>query len=192
MIYLIRHAQSKANVNLRCTSHANIELTEQGKLQSEQLAIKLPHADRIFISSFTRTLQTAKPLAVRDQLNPEVFDIHEFSYLSDFKCQNTTLEERKPFVDAYWTLADPYYKDAEDAESFAEFYQRVENFSGLLNDLKYLYQVKKLMIFSHGQFLTLLKLIAFEHQELSKNLMNEFRKRTIDNPIQNTDFFIYA
>jgi alpha-ribazole phosphatase len=35
-------------------------------------------------------------------------------------------------------------------------------------------------------------LIAFEHQELSKNLMNEFRKRTIDNPIQNTDFFIYA
>ncbi|MCU4413938.1 histidine phosphatase family protein [Acinetobacter sp. WU_MDCI_Axc73] len=192
MIYLIRHAQSVANVNGRSVSHASIELTEQGMLQAEQLAQQLPQAHRIFISPFLRTLQTARPLLLRDHLQPEVFEIQEFSYLSDAKCQNTTLEERKPFVDAYWAQANPNYRDAEDAESFVDFYQRVIDFTMELNRLRDRYQNQNLMVFSHGQFLTLFKLIAFEHRALSRDLMNEFRSRMLFEPVKNAEFFIYS
>lgn len=192
MIYLIRHAQSMANVNKRCTSHASITLTEHGIVQAEQLAQQLPQAHRVFISPFLRTFQTAKPLLLRDHLKPEVFQIQEFSYLSDAKCQNTTLEERKPFVDKYWAYSNPDYQDAEDAESFTEFYQRVMSFSKILNGLKDIYQTQNLMVFSHGQFLTLLKLIVFQHRALSRDLMREFRDRMLHDPIKNAEFFIYS
>lgn len=192
MIYLIRHAQSLANVNARCTSHASIALTEHGILQAEQLTQQLPLADRVFISPFLRTFQTAKPLLLRDHLQPEVVEIQEFSYLSDAKCHNTTIEERKPFVDRYWAQANPDYKDAEDAESFKEFYHRVMDFAHILHCLKDDYQTQNLMVFSHGQFLTLFKLIAFEHQALSIGLMHKFRERMLHDPVKNTEFFIYS
>ncbi|MCU4483089.1 histidine phosphatase family protein [Acinetobacter ursingii] len=192
MIYLIRHAQSIANINGRAASHASIDLTDYGHQQAESLAKQLPIADRIFISPFIRTLQTAQPIVQRDGVQPEVLEIQEFSYLSDARCQNTTLEERKPFVDAYWAQANPDYKDAEDAESFAEFYQRVMDFSGILSGLRDHYQVKNLMVFSHGQFLTLFKLIVFEHRALSTDLMHKFRDQMIHHSIKNAEFFIYS
>ena len=94
-IYLIRHAQSLGNVNGKTESHASIPLTEYGHKQAQKLVDVLPPAKQIFISPFLRTRLTAEPILLRDQITPQVLDIQEFSYLSDTRCKNTTLEERK-------------------------------------------------------------------------------------------------
>lgn len=190
-IYLIRHAQSVGNVDGQTESHASIALTELGHLQAQQLLAQLPKADHVIISPFLRTLQTAQPLLDRDQLSAEILPIEEFSYLSDVKCKGTTLSQRKPWVDAYWQLADVDYIDASDAESFRDLYQRVEALLGFLQQVKQEYVDKNLMIFSHGQFLQLFQMLMNEPQAVSVELMQAFRHNMLHQPIKNTEFFIY-
>ena len=190
-IYLIRHAESVGNVNGRTSSHSSIELTEAGREQAKKLATQLPFADHVYISSFLRTKQTAQPILERDQLDPEIFAIEEFSYLSDLRCQNTTLEERKPWVDAYWKDLDIDYMDGNDAESFRGFYQRVQSFRQHLLEIQSKFIEKNLMVFSHGQFLKLFKMLNEQDRVLSASLMSDFRYEMIHHPIQNTELFIF-
>ncbi|MCH4244914.1 histidine phosphatase family protein [Acinetobacter gerneri] len=190
-IYLIRHAQSLGNVNGRTESHASIPLTDLGHLQAQKLTELLPKADRVFISAFIRTRLTAEPILQRDHLSAEILDIQEFSYLSDIRCKNTTLEERKPWVDAYWQSAEVDLVTSDGAESFAAFYQRVEAMIERLDGLKAEYQNQNLLVFSHGQFLQLFKMITEQKRELSPELMRDFRYAILNHQIGNAEFFIY-
>lgn len=190
-IYLIRHAQSLGNVNGRTESHASIPLTDLGHLQARKLTELLPKADRVFISAFIRTRLTAEPILQRDHLSAEILDIQEFSYLSDARCKNTTLEERKPWVDAYWQSAEVDLVTSDGAESFAAFYQRVEALIERLDGLKAEYQNQNLLVFSHGQFLQLFKMITEQKRELSSELMRDFRYAILNHQIGNAEFFIY-
>lgn len=191
-IYLIRHAQSVGNIDGQTDSHASIELTELGHQQAEKLAEVLPQANKIMISPYLRTLQTAQPLLNRDGLEAEILSIQEFSYLSDLKCKGTTLSQRKPWVDAYWQGLDVDYLDAEDAETFRNFYQRVQALRHLLKTIQADYQTENLMIFSHGQFLQLFKMLSEKDSALSADLMHEFRQNMLHQPIENTEFLIYG
>ncbi|ENV35264.1 histidine phosphatase family protein [Acinetobacter gerneri] len=190
-IYLIRHAQSLGNVNGRTESHASIPLTDLGHQQAQKLTELLPKADRVFISAFIRTRLTAEPILQRDHLSAEILDIQEFSYLSDIRCKNTTLEERKPWVDAYWQSAEVDLVTSDGAESFAAFYQRVEALIECLDGLKAEYQNQNLLVFSHGQFLQLFKMITEQKRELSSELMRDFRYAILNHQIGNAEFFIY-
>ena len=191
-IYLIRHAQSVGNIDGQTDSHANIELTELGHQQAEKLAEVLPQANKIMISPYLRTLQTAQPLLNRDGLEAEILSIQEFSYLSDLKCKGTTLSQRKPWVDAYWQGLDVDYLDEEDAETFRNFYQRVQALRHLLKTIQADYQTEYLMIFSHGQFPQLFKMLSEKDSALSADLMHEFRQNMLHQPIENTEFMIYG
>lgn len=191
-IYLIRHAQSVGNIDGQTDSHASIELTELGHQQAEKLAEVLPQANKIMISPYLRTLQTAQPLLNRDGLEAEILSIQEFSYLSDLKCKGTTLSQRKPWVDAYWQGLDVDYLDADDAETFRNFYQRVQALRHLLKTIQADYQTENLMIFSHGQFLQLFKMLSEKDSALSADLMHEFRQNMLHQPIENTEFLIYG
>lgn len=102
-ILLIRHAESIANINHRSDCHASIELSESGKQQAQRLCEELPAIDHIIISKYLRTYQTAEPMLQKYELEAEIDpNIHEFSYLSERKCANTNLDERKEWVRAYW------------------------------------------------------------------------------------------
>lgn len=191
-IYLIRHAQSVGNIDGQTDSHASIELTELGHRQAEKLAQVLPQANKIMISPYLRTLQTAQPLLNRDGLEAEILPIQEFSYLSDLKCKGTTLSQRKLWADAYWQGLDVDYLDAEDAETFRNFYQRVQALRHLLKTIQADYQTENLMIFSHGQFLQLFKMLSEKDSALSADLMHEFRQNMLHQPIENTEFLIYG
>ena len=191
-IYLIRHAQSVGNIDGQTDSHASIELTELGHQQAEKLAEVLPQANKIMISPYLRTLQTAQPLLNRDGLEAEILQIQEFSYLSDLKCKGTTLSQRKPWVDAYWQGLDVDYLDEEDAETFRNFYQRVQALRHLLKTIQADYQTENLMIFSHGQFPQLFKMLSEKDSALSADLMHEFRQNMLHQPIENTEFMIYG
>lgn len=190
-IYLIRHAQSVGNVDGKTESHASIALTDLGHQQAQQLTQVLPQAHHVIISPFLRTLQTAQPILERDGLEAEILPIEEFSYLSDLKCKGTTLQQRKPWVDAYWQNLDVDYVDATDAESFRDLYLRVEALFTFLDREKQRYTEQNLMVFSHGQFLQLFKMLRENHQAVSAQLMQQFRHNMLNQPIKNTEFFTY-
>ena len=185
-IFLIRHAQSEANIQLKTSSHAEIALSQLGHQQAENLCHQLPYIHHVMASQFLRAQQTAQPLLRTYHLELQIDeDIHEFSYLSEQKCANTNMQERKAWVDEYWQHADPDYKDGEDAESFTEFYTRVRHFHENLKHLILHYRRKNLAVISHGQFLMLLLMQMEQPQACSQQLMQEFRQNLLNQPIAN-------
>ena len=86
---------------------------------------------------------------------------------------------------------DYQHKDADDAESFADLYMRVQAFYEKLKILAENYVQKNLAVFSHGQFLQLLMMQIQQPQPISKDLMRQFRYNLVYQPIRNTQFFTY-
>lgn len=191
-IFLIRHAESEANINGKTLSHASIALSKHGHKQAQALCLKLPEIDHVIVSQYLRTHQTAAPLLEKYDLSFEVDEhLHEFSYLSERKCANTNMDDRKAWVKAYWEKMDYQYKDADDAESFEDLYMRVQAFHEKLKALSDNYVQKNLAVFSHGQFLQLLMMQIQQPQPLSKDLMQQFRYNLVYQPIRNTQVFTY-
>lgn len=175
-VFLIRHAESMGNAGLRTTTPAGNNLTAKGRKQAGELAASINEVpDLVVWSSYSRTRETALPLI---QKYPEVRteewpDIQEFTYLNPKKCFNTTPEERKPMVAAYWEAMDPDYNDGDGAESFAEMILRVRIM---------LRRVKErpedtIYIFTHGQFMETVKIVLTHPDESSANLMRIFNER---------------
>ena len=192
-IFIVRHAESEANINGRTLSHASIQLSENGLNQAKNLISKLPQIDKVIISKYLRTQQTAQPIIDHYNIPVEINDhLHEFSYLSEAKCANTTLEERKVWVDEYWNKMDVQYQDASDAESFAQFYGRVEKFAQKLKQLKTTYHDKNLLVVSHGQYIQLLMMYLNKEKTLSSDLMREFREELKNNPIKNAAIYQFS
>ncbi|MEB7639587.1 histidine phosphatase family protein [Acinetobacter pittii] len=191
-ISLIRHAESEANINGTTLSHASIALSEFGHKQAQALCSKLPKIDHVIVSRYLRTHQTAAPLLEKYNLTLEIDEhVHEFSYLSERKCANTNMDDRKAWVNRYWEKMDYQHRDAGDAESFEDLYIRVQTFHEKLKALTENYVQKNLAVFSHGQFLQLLMMQLQQPQPLSKELMQQFRYNLVNQPIRNTEFFTY-
>ena len=191
-IFLVRHAESEANINGKTLSHASIALSEHGHRQAQDLCSKLPVVDHVIVSKYLRTQQTAAPILEKYGLSLEVDEhLHEFSYLSERKCANTNLNDRKAWVNAYWEKMDCQHRDADDAESFEDLYLRVQAFHEKLKALAVNYAEKNLAVFSHGQFLQLLIMQIQQPSPLTKELMQQFRSDLVRQPIKNTEFFIF-
>mgnify|MGYP003533875938 FL=1 len=191
-IFLIRHAESEANINGKTLSHASIALSEHGHKQAQDLCSKLPRIDHVIVSQYLRTQQTAAPILEKYNLTFEVDEhLHEFSYLSERKCANTNLNDRKAWVNAYWEKMDYQHRDADDAESFENLYLRVQAFQEKLKILTPHYVKKNLAVFSHGQFLQLLIMQIQQPRPLTKELMQQFRSDLVRQPIRNTEVFTY-
>ena len=191
-IFLIRHAESEANINGKTLSHASIALSENGHIQAQNLCSTLPKIDHVMVSKYLRTQQTAAPILEKYKLDFEVNEhLHEFSYLSEQKCANTNLNDRKAWVNAYWERMDYQHRDADDAESFENLYLRVQAFQEKLKSLTPHYVKKNLAVFSHGQFLQLLIMQIQQPRSLTKELMQQFRSDLVRQPIRNTEVFTY-
>jgi broad specificity phosphatase PhoE len=112
----------------------------------------------------------------------EIWPIEEFTYLEPSKCANTTVIERKAWVDRYWANADPGYVDGFGAESFLEFVGRARSF---LDQLA-VNPAADILIFSHGQFLNLVAwLIEREPVPIDGQAMAEWRRYEIDHHVPN-------
>lgn len=191
-IFLVRHAESEANINGKTLSHASIALSEHGHRQAKDLCSKLPVIDHVIVSKYLRTQQTAAPILEKYGLSLEVDEhLHEFSYLSERKCANTNLNDRKAWVNTYWERMDYQHRDADDAESFEDLYLRVKAFHDKLKIVAEDYAVKHLAVFSHGQFLQLLIMQIQQPRPLTKELMQQFRSDLVRQPIRNTGVFTY-
>lgn len=83
LIYLVRHAQCIGNVEKRLTGYHDYELTEEGKIQAQNLAEYLRDVkfDCIFSSPFKRTVNTVRPIAEMQGLEIETYrDLSEMNF----------------------------------------------------------------------------------------------------------------
>ena len=187
-ILLIRHGQSQANAGLATIGPEKVELTPQGHEQAERIAAFLKgyiSLNLIVTSAYLRTKQTAAPtMKVFHAVPKEEWEVHEFTYLWSMHQEQSTVEDRRPLVDAYWEQCQPSF--IEDlghglsyvtfkSESFTSFIDRVQAFLRRLNDAAY-DRCENIAVFSHEQFITaVLWLIKSRPVEITSKEMRDFR-----------------
>lgn len=173
-IYLIRHGESEGNAGLPSENHTKIPLTATGMEQAKMVPDQLPWTPQLIaVSPFLRARQTAQPTIERYPDVPvEVWpEICEFTYLAPDSCRGTTSAERRPRVDAYWALNDPYYCDGEGAESFDVLTSRAKQ---AVKHIQACPQ-SRIVIFSHAQFIRILKDVLANPTDTVEARMARFR-----------------
>jgi broad specificity phosphatase PhoE len=204
-LWLVRHAESMGNAGHKTESTAENPLTELGQRQAQSAAnylMSVVKPDGVIHSSYLRTEQTAEPYLSQLNYRPfwqwtdpmmsndmkpltpvEVWDIHEYTYLSASKYANTSIEERVPARDEYWGRMDPDYMDGDGAESFNQMIGRVERF--LRHFLQSRFQTA--VAFTHGQFMKgVLCLLQAEGMHGRLPTMQEFYAMQTGMDIPNT------
>ncbi len=192
-ILLVRHAESIANKGEATnTPPDGIPLSDLGFSQAENLIKEISLVPEIFIKSkYLRTQQTASPIINKmPQIPHEVWDmVHEFTYLDSARCIKMNTLERKPLVEEYWLRNDPYYNDGGNAESFHDFLLRIDDFIKKIKKRP----ENKIIIFTHGQFITgfkmLMQIDGLPQENELKKFMYEFRKLMLKENIPNAAIF---
>ncbi len=188
--WLIRHGESTANAGAASKDAASAALTETGWRQARAVAARIEFVpDLIVVSPYLRARQTAAPTAERFPGTPiETWPVQEFTYLSPVRCANTTMEQRRPLVDAYWKLADPDGIDGPGAESFAQMLERVRVAARRIEALG----TGAVVIFTHGHFMQAWRLLA-EHPEASDEAdMKRYFSAFLSRPIENCEWMSAA
>ena len=183
-VRLVRHGESAANAGAPTLDHASIPLTQKGIEQAKRVARSVGRAPELIVASpFSRARATADAsVSVFPEAPFETWPIEEFTYLDPTKCVNTTVGQRKAWVDQYWANADPSYIDGEGAESFLEFVGRARSFLDRLAT----HPAQDILVFSHGQFLNAVAwLIERKSLQVDAQAMIEWRRYEIDNHVRN-------
>lgn len=183
-VRMIRHGESTANAGAASKDHASIPLTVKGLEQAKVVATGFyAQPDLIISSPFTRAQTTAAATITRFPMAAaETWPIQEFTYLAPARCVNTTVADRKAWVDEYWARADPAYVHGEGSESFAGFIQRVERFLDRLATAP----GNHVAVFSHGQFMSALAWLLVRRPTcIDSEMMLDWRAHEIENHIEN-------
>jgi broad specificity phosphatase PhoE len=150
-VWLIRHGESEGNVGLKTLDDKNTPLTLRGEEQAISIASCLNRVpDCIIMSPYLRSKQFALP-TINRYPSSQVFEwpVHSLVCVSPTRCKNTSFEERREFVAEYWRRCDPFYVDGFDAESFADFLVRIQEFLQQLQAIGNLYVI----VFTHQIFM---------------------------------------
>ena len=183
-VRLIRHGESAANAGEASLNHATIPLTPKGVEQAYLVAQSFNHAPALIVASpFSRAQVTAMATIAAFPDTPlETWPIHEFTYLEPARCANTTVAQRRNWVEAYWAKSDPAFTDGAGAESFLNFIFRVQSFPDQLAK----HPAQDIAVFSHGQFISAVTwLIEHEPQDIDGRAMAEWREYEITNHVPN-------
>lgn len=150
-IRLIRHAESLANAGAATSTPRDIPLSDRGHEQARMLADSITdRPERIILSPYIRTQETARPLLERFPDCPvETLPVQEFTYLAISRCRETTREQRRPMVEEYWNRSDPFYCDGDQAESLAELIGRASTFLRRTREM----EGELIFVFTHEQFI---------------------------------------
>ncbi len=153
-IWFVRHGESLANAGGITSVASKVPLTDRGKDQAKAavkaLSIK---PSLIAVSPYDRARETAVPAILRwSDVELTTWPVQEFTYLSWKKLGPSTVYEREQAALPYWDRMDPDYVDGEDAESYNQMMQRIDDTIQLIHNLKF----ESAVVFSHKLFLSVL------------------------------------
>jgi probable phosphoglycerate mutase len=128
-VCLIRHGETDWNVEKRIQGHTDIPLNETGRAQALAMAFNAAHQrfHAIYSSDLVRTLETAKVLAQREDMEVKLLPQLRERHYGLF--QGITAEQGArvyPVAYAHYLARDLDY-DFETGESLRMFAQRVED-----------------------------------------------------------------
>lgn len=112
----------------------------------------------------------------------ETWPTQEFTYLEPGRCVDTTVAQRREWVDAYWSRSDPAFRDGLGAESFLDFISRAQSLLDRLSD----HPAQDIVVFSHGQLINAVAwLIECTPQRIDGRAMADWREYEIANHVPN-------
>lgn len=183
-VRLIRHGESAANAGEASLDHASIPLTMTGVEEAHLVARSFNHAPALIVTSpFSRAQATAMATVAAFPNTPfEIWPIYEFTYLEPARCANTTVAQRRDWVEAYWAKSDPAFSDGAGAESFLDFICRAQSFLDQLAK----HPAQDIAVFSHGQFINAVAwLIDRKPLVIDGRAMADWREYEITNHVPN-------
>ena len=183
--WLIRHAESLANIGATTSTTREIPLSETGLKAADELVNSIDdRPDLIVISPYVRTRQTAEPfLELYPDVEVETSLVQEFTYLSVSRCRRTNFEDRKSWVKEYWDRSDPAYCDGDQSESFAEFIGRCSRFVTKMREREF----ELAFVFTHEQFIKGVLWYSMRFgREMTTESMKSFQKFMVSFSIPNT------
>lgn len=183
-VRLIRHGESVANAGEASLDHTTIPLTAKGIEQARLVASSFTQApDLIVASPFSRARSTAMATVSNFAATPlEIWPVHEFTYLEPARCVNTTVAQRRAWVEAYWSRSDPAFRDGAGAESFLDFVSRAQSLLDRLAD----HPAQDIAVFSHGQLINAVAWLAERKpQKIDGRAMSDWREYEIANHVPN-------
>ena len=181
--WLVRHGQSTSNAGLPAVGHGEVPLTALGLEQADEVARKVEQRpDLLIVSPFLRAQATAAPIRARWPSAPcEIWPIQELTYLSPARCNGTTVETRRPWIEEYWRRCDPDYRDGPDAESFTSFMDRLGDFHRRLQAL----EADFVIAVGHGQFFRAYLMVLDEGFAGTADWMRRYRTAETAKPMAN-------
>lgn len=191
-IYLIRHAQSESNAGVIIRPNAQINLTNYGKTQAEQLASWLlsnidKPVNKVFISPYIRTAQTAEPYLIKTKQQATVIDdLYEFNYFEFEHIKDLIFAQLVEKADNYWQTADIDFQDSENTDSYRQFIKRVQNvrqFFQQLPDGCY-------VVFTHGMWIGMLLWQLLHNDSKHIENMHKFRAFELSIRPKNCEVFL--
>lgn len=181
-LWLIRHGETEVNCGRWSDKPAETCLTPLGKEQAQNAAQQiLEPPDLLIKSPLVRAKQTAD-FILNHWPNTSIttWPIEELIYLSPSRlCKLSPLAKKKE-VEKYWQKNDPHYCDGKDAESFADFLQRVKQFHQQI-----IQQQGFVIVVGHGQFLKAFQIGLNHGFKVSSDWMSLFRQTETTNPLKN-------
>ncbi|MBW8486153.1 histidine phosphatase family protein [Actinomadura parmotrematis] len=150
--WLIRHGQSESNAGLPTNGPGAAPLTELGHAEARRVAARFDAPPALIaVSPFRRARETAAPTIARFPDVPcEEWPVQEFTYLGALHGPQTTVEQRRPFAEAYWRRCDPDLVEGGDGESFRDLIGRAR---AMLERLAALPADGPVAVFSHAMFI---------------------------------------
>lgn len=111
----------------------------------------------------------------------ETWPVQEFTYLSPSRCIDTTAEQRRPQVEAYWHRCDPDHDDGPGAESFSAMLGRVRDLQNRL----VAHPAGRIAVFTHGQVMQAFRLLDMHPAMSHRELMSRFLGFDRHSPVHN-------
>jgi alpha-ribazole phosphatase len=178
----IRHAESVSNAGGITLPHHQVPLSELGQRQAQALPSLLDlRPTSVLVSAMIRTHQTARPFCTRTGVKAsEHQGLDEFSVIDPELIKGLTGDQRKPFVKEYWDAPDPHRRLGKNADTFAEFEQRVIAFLATMETLP-----DHSVIFGHGIWFGLLLWRMLGYDASTAETMRSFRRFQQSLPMPN-------
>jgi broad specificity phosphatase PhoE len=175
----IRHGQSRANVGRWDGEFSQVPLTELGLEQAQTLADSWEFTpDRIIVSPYVRTEQTAAPTIARfPEVLVERWPIQEFTYWDRAYWGGTTPEDDREEVARFWRICDPEHRYAAvegsgTAESFSDMLLRAETALLRMSEFP---PGERILLFTHGHFMQAMRFVLKFPEWGPKEKMENFR-----------------
>lgn len=185
-IYFVRHGETEANIGHKLQG-SDTELTHVGLVQARQIAerVKNLKIDKVIVSDYTRTVQTADCIKEVAGLSYETSALfREHKNPSSFLGVANTSPKWRAYVDERYAHAeDPEWR-LEDEENFYDIKTRATEAKKFLEGL----DAEDILVVSHGQFLKSFFCAAVFGDLYTPTLYRQFNEHTW---VANTGLTIY-